>query len=350
MAQLKVRLAWASAIAAAAAAAPLAAGIAYSAVAIDHALPLSPAFAAERRRLHSSAAGNLSYYADDQKTGRPLLLIHSINAAASAYEMRPLFERYRGQRPVYAPDLPGFGFSDRADRVYSPELYTAALRDLLLELTAGRGAADVVALSLGSEFAARVALQQPEQVRSLTLISPTGLTARPMKNRSERAGDTVPGAALYQLFRFPLWSQAFYDLLASRPSIRYFLQRSFVGAPDRGLVAYAYATAHQPGARFAPLAFVSGRLFSPDIRELVYEHLPMPVLALYDQDAFVRFDTMPEVLAHNPHWQAKRIAPSKGLPQFERLDETTRALDTFWQEIGAGEAEALPPLPLSNPT
>ena len=345
MARLKIPWVQAAAIAAASATASLAAGIAYSAVAIDHALPLSPAIAAERHTLHSPVAGNFSYYADEHSSGRPLLLVHSMNAAASAYELRPLFEHYRGQRPVYAPDLPGFGFSERSDRAYSPELYTAALCDLLLELTAGREAADVVALSLGSEFAARAALQQPERVHSLTLISPTGLTGRAHRNRSERAGAHAPGAVLYRLFRFPLWSQAFYDLLASRLSIRYFLQRSFVGTPDRGLVAYAYATAHQPGARFAPLAFVSGRLFSPDIRESVYEQLSMPVLVLYDQDAFVRFDTLPDVLAHNSRWRAIRLAPSKGLPQFERPDETTRALDTFWQEIGAGRAEATTQFP-----
>jgi hypothetical protein len=68
----------------------------------------------------------------------------------------------------------------------------------------------------------------------------------------------------------------------------------------------------------------------------------MPVLALYDQDAFVRFDALPDVLARNPRWQAIRLAPSKGLPQFERLDETARALDTFWQEVGASQAEVTP--------
>lgn len=322
----------------------LAVGIAYSALAIDHALPLAPAIAAERRLLRGSPAGALSYYADEHATGRPLLLVPSINAAASAYEMRPLFERYRNQRPVYALDLPGFGFSERSDRAYSPDLYTTAVRDLLVELTTGRAPADVVALSLGCEFAARAALQQPERVHSLTLISPTGLTSRARRNRSERTGDSVPGDAVYRLLRFPLWSQAFYDLLASRPCIHYFLQQSFVGAPDRGLVAYAYSTSHQPGARFAPLAFVSGRLFSSDIRETIYERLPMPVLALYDQDAFVRFDTLPEVLAHNRRWRAIRLAPSRGLPQFERLDETTHALGAFWQEIGAGRAA--PPIPL----
>lgn len=332
----------ASAITATAVTAPLVAGIAYSSIAIDHAVPLPPALAGEQRHIQSPAAGGLTYYADEHASGRPLILVHSINAAASAFEMRPLFERYRGQRPVYAPDLPGFGFSERTDRTYSLELYTASLLDVLNEITTGREAADVVALSLGGEFAARAALQQPERVRSLTLISPTGLTRPTKRNRSERAGTNVTGDVLYTLFRFPLWTQACFDLLASGPSIRYFLQQSFVGAPAPELVAYAYATAHQPGARFAPFAFISGRLFSPNIREVVYERLTMPVLALYDKDAFIRFDELPDMVARHPNWRSTRLAPSKGLPHFERLDETTKALDTFWQEVQAGHGAAAP--------
>jgi pimeloyl-ACP methyl ester carboxylesterase len=329
----------AGSIAAASVTTSLAAGIAYSALAIDHAVPLPPAIAADRRTLRTTVAGALSYYADETVSGRPLLLIHSVNAAASAYEMRPLFDRYRLRRPVYAVDLPGFGFSERSDRFYSPALYTATVREALGEVTSGREAADVVALSLGCEFAARAAVQEPERVRSLALISPTGLSAPAQRNRSERAGESGSSASLYQLSRFPLWSQAFYDALASRWSIRYFLQKSFVGAPDPGLLAYAYATSHQPGARFAPLRFVSGQLFSPDISEMVYEQLPMPALAVYDQDPFVRFDALTHVLARNPHWRARRIAPSKGLPQFERLDEITQALDSFWQEVETISAE-----------
>lgn len=342
MAQRKVRWVRATAIGAAAVTAPIAAGIAsgivYSAVAIDHAVPLPPAVTAERRRLPGAAAGAVSYYADESTPGRPLVLVHSVNAAASAYEMRPLFEHYRGRRPVYALDLPGFGFSERSDRSYLPALYITALLDLLREIEPGRGPADVVALSLGGEFAARAALQQPELVRSLTLISPTGLTAWPQRNRAERASASQAGARLQGFVRFPLWSQAIYDLLVSRASLRSFLKMSFVGAPDRGLLEYDYATSHQPSARFAPFAFVSGQLFTPDIRESVYKHLPISVLVLYDQDAFVRFDALSGVLERNRNWRATRIAPTKGLPQFERLDDTTKALDTFWQEIGAGQA------------
>jgi pimeloyl-ACP methyl ester carboxylesterase len=46
----------------------------------------------------------------------PMLLVHSVNASASAAEMAPLFDYYRQSRSVYALDLPGFGFSDRSDR------------------------------------------------------------------------------------------------------------------------------------------------------------------------------------------------------------------------------------------
>ena len=49
-------------------------------------------------------------------SGPPLLLVHSINAAPSTAEVRPLFDHYRRTHTVFAPDLPGFGASPRPDR------------------------------------------------------------------------------------------------------------------------------------------------------------------------------------------------------------------------------------------
>src|SRR5690606_14489158 len=106
-----------AAIAAASAATGLTAGwILYSAVGIDHNLPLPPALEAERRAFVDRYGRLLAMYADTRGSGRRVVLVHSVTAAASAYEMRPLFEALRGSRPVYALDLPGFGFSDRSDR------------------------------------------------------------------------------------------------------------------------------------------------------------------------------------------------------------------------------------------
>lgn len=302
--------------------------IAYSHLGINHQVPLPLAIETDQERIVGSSGRSMSYYVDRSGTGRPIVLIHSINAAASSYEMKPLFEHYRGARPIYALDLPGFGFSERSDVVYSPDLFAEVIIDLLSQRV--NEAADVIALSLGCEFAARAAARMPSLFHSLTLISPSGFTDRSNKVSSQRAGESDTSDKLYSAFSFPVWSQAFYDLLATKPSIQFFLQRSFEGSVDAALCEYAYATSHQPGARYAPLYFVSGKLFTPDIREEIYEKLNLPVLVLYDRDGFVRFDTLSDMLARHSNWQGVRIAPSKGLPQFEKLAETTRAIDQFW--------------------
>ena len=98
---------------------------------------------------------------------------------------------------------------------------------------------------------------------------------------------------------------------------------------------YDYATSHQPGARHAPLSFIAGKLFSPDIRTAVYERLALPVLILYDRDGFVGFDLLPETLRRRPDWRAERIAPTKGLPHFEQPERTVAALECFWASLGA---------------
>lgn len=296
--------------------------IAYSHLVVDHQTALPKALPADQMTLRFKPTGPVNVYVDKQVEGRPLLLIHSINAAASAYETRPLFQHYRSRRPVYAIDLPGFGFSARPDVDYTPEIFVQAILALLDEFD---GEVDIIAHSLSSEFAAEAARRRPNAVRSLTLISPSGMGDETNINRVSRF--------LYPLLSFPLWARPFYDLLTTRRSIRYFLQKSFVGEPNAGLIDYDYATAHQPGAENAPLAFVSGRLFTPEALDKIYRGVNTPTLVLYDRDEFVDFDRLPELLSVNSAWRAERIVPSLGLPHWEKLPETLQALDKFWHDI-----------------
>lgn len=306
--------------------------IAYSRTQIKHDLPLPKAIDTNQETYTGRLTSRrISYYADTEGAGKPLVLVHSINAAGSAYEVKPIFEHYRGQRPVYALELPGFGFSERSDTEYSWRLYTDSIIEFLADIVGEP--ADVIALSLGSEFVARAAHEQPHLFRSVAMISPSGFTERENKVASQRASDEGNSNGVYNVFANPLWSQAFYDLLATRVSIKYFLEQSFEGEPDVGLMDYGFITCHQPGARFAPLYFVSGQLFTPDIREAVYEHLTIPTLVIYDQDNFVSFDTLPDVVNRYDNWQAERITPTKGLPHFEKLSEVATTLDRFWSNL-----------------
>jgi pimeloyl-ACP methyl ester carboxylesterase len=223
---------------------------------------LPPAVAAARLEAQGRS-GRLSYYVAG--SGSPLLLLHSINAAASVREVQPAFEHAVQSYRVYAPDLPGYGFSDRSARSYDIGLFCDAIRDMLdvIAREHGKAPVDALALSLSAEFLARVATETPGRFRSLALVTPTGFRRGYDRLRTRQGQNReIPG--LYSTATFPLWRGALFNGLVSRASVRYFL------------VDYSWRTAHQPGADRAPFAFLSGRLFSADIRT-VYEKLSLPV-------------------------------------------------------------------------
>ncbi len=296
----------------------------YSALTTDHDMPIGPAIDAPRDEFHGSNSSLLSYYAKTDASARPLVLLHSINAAANAYEVRPLFEYYHRERPVYALDLPGFGFSGRTNREYSVDLYVAAIQDFLTNIVGEP--ADVVALSLSSEFAAIAAQQSPDLFHSLTLISPTGLSSVQTINTNNDG--------IYRFLSNPIWSQLVYDLIVTKASLSATLAQHFSAQIDAGLLDYHHRSSHQPGARYAPIRFVSGALFTPDILENTYKSLTIPAMVIYDTDPNVDFERLPDLLESNINWRARRILNTQGFPHFERLDMTLDALNGFYEDIG----------------
>ena len=289
------------------------------------AINLPPALDAPCHQITLSA-GETSYYIDNaHNDARPLVLLHSINAAPSAREMQPLFDHYRHTRTVYVPDLPGYGRSERSDQPYSPTLYATFIREFL-EQVVGQPA-DIVAFSLTAEFAARAISEDSTLAHSLALISPTGFSAR-------RAPTGPITDRILRLLRLPLLGDGLYKLLTSRLSIRYFLGQAFIDKAPTRLTDYAHATAHQPGAKFAPFRFLSMKLFTPTAVDDLYVPLQLPVLVLYDRDPNISFEQL-DIVEQQPNWKTVRISPTMGLPHWERPQQTTAALDTFWAEVEA---------------
>lgn len=296
--------------------------------------PLPPALPGDRIEL-DSRAGRLSYYVARPADGSvapidasPLLLLHSINAAGSACEVRPLFEHYSRLRPVYALDLPGFGFSERSDRPYLPRLMTDAVHAMVDEIQRvhGEGPIDVIGVSLSSEYAARAAQEAPARFRSVALVSPTGF------NRGAPF-DGPPGsnrglAWLRRFFFNPRWSDGLYRWLTKRAVIRFFLKKTWGSADiDEGLLDYDVLTTSQPGAKFAPYWFVSAYLFSADITR-VYQSLTMPVWMVHGVRGDFTDYRHKSAYAGRSNWKFD-VMPTGALPYFERLDEFVALYDAF---------------------
>ena len=279
-----------------------------------------------------SPAGRVAFYVagpvGDDASATPLLLIHSVNAAASAAEVRPLFEHYATLRPVYAIDLPGYGASDRSAREYTLRLMTDAVLALAAEIEArhpGRPI-DGIAVSLGSEYLARAAVEAPQRFRTICLVSATGL------NR-DKPFDGAPGSSrgipwlLKGLGRAP-WSAALFRLLTRRSVIRFFLEKTWGSKDiDAALLDFDVETTRVPGAANAPFYFLSAYLFAADITR-VYESIPQPVLLVHGTRGDFTDYRGAARLRDGFGWQV-HVMQAGALPYFEDLRDFVATYDRF---------------------
>ncbi|MBC8072392.1 MAG: alpha/beta hydrolase [Deltaproteobacteria bacterium] len=295
---------------------------------------LPPALDGPTSSLVDDRAGRIELYGPAQADSpdlHPVVLIHSVNAAASAYEMRPLFERVGPTRPTYALDLPGFGRSDRSARRYDIRLMTDAVHAAVdwVRRRHDQRPVDAIALSLSCEFLARAADESPAAFRNLALIAPTGMSGARRFDGADgtnRGNDTV-----HAVFALPGVGSSMFWLLTRPRVVRYFLRRTYGRAEiDEGMWRYAVETAAQPGAFRAPLWFLSAHLFSADITR-VYERLDAPVWVTHGtRGDFVDYRGADPLLARD-NWSGK-VFDSGALPHFEHPDAFVEAYLEFLHE------------------
>ncbi len=287
--------------------------------------PLVPAVSGQRLEI-ACAAGRVSYYVDG--SGPPMLLVHSINAAAAVAEVKPVFDHYKATHTVFALDLPGYGFSERSDRAYTPALMIDAILALLelIEARCGVRAVDVLGFSLSCEFVARIAVTHPARVRSLALVSPTGFSG--LKSRRGPTGSTYALPWLHRALTGPGWGRGLFRSLTRPGVIRYFLKKTWGGTQiDEGLWAYCVLTTQQDGGEHAPLCFLSAQMFSADIHT-VYEAVRQPVWVSHGvRGDFTDYRGL-ALVQGKPNWQIS-VFQTGAIPYFEVPNEYFAASDRF---------------------
>lgn len=103
--------------------------------------------------------------------GPPLVLLHALGE--SALDWRWVLPALGQTHRVYAPDLPGFGYSAKPSAEYSPAFFARFVGAYLDALGLERAA--VVGNSIGGLAALRLALSEPSRVSALGLVASAGL-------------------------------------------------------------------------------------------------------------------------------------------------------------------------------
>ncbi|MFB6219952.1 MAG: alpha/beta fold hydrolase [Halolamina sp.] len=239
-----------------------------------------------------------------------LVLLHGLNAAGSAGEWRELFDRLSEAYHVVAPDLPGFGRSDRPPVRYSAAFYEEFVTDFLAEVAADDGDLTVIASSLTASYA--VAAAETVDVSRFVLVCPT-----------THAGPGGQTTWVRELLRLPLAGEALFNLVVSKPAIEYFnADHGYAdpAAPDEEWLEYEWLTAHQENARFAPAAFVAGDLDSDIDLAGTLADLDIPTTLVWGRETELTPVSEGRTLAEAVDAELLVFDRAKLLPHVERAD------------------------------
>lgn len=120
-------------------------------------------------------AGGIATNHHDVGTGDPVVLIHGSGPGVSAWaNWRLVLPRLSDRFRVIAPDMVGFGFTDRpADIRYDLDTWVGQVVGLLDAL--GLARVHLVGNSFGGAVALAMAIRHPERVRRLALMGSVGV-------------------------------------------------------------------------------------------------------------------------------------------------------------------------------
>lgn len=152
-------------------------------------------------------------------SGYPVILLHG--AGAGAVTWYPTIGTVAEKFHVIAPDIVGYGESDKPNAPYDRPYFSKWLKDFLIELKISK--AHIVGLSQGGAIALQFTIENPEMVDKIVLVDSAGL------------GSKVSFWALIGT----IWMNNFPSLLANRFNSPFILHKPINRDPNHSLYSIA---------------------------------------------------------------------------------------------------------------
>lgn len=298
------------------------------------------------KHLFRSREGDIFYTvsgpaAEGERGGaQPVLLLHSTHLCASSFEWRRNFSALSQDFRVYAPDLLGFGLSDRPATDYSANTYVTFISDFAREVI-GRPAL-VVARGQSATFATRAAYLEPHLFSRLVLISPTGIASGAVVgevrsegvdgSQEEHGGSIEALRGILRRVSKMTVGEVPYAFLTTKTALSLFIARQSYAHSEQvtpDLVRYLFATTHQHGARFAPLAFMGGKLDLDVASD--FATLQQPALLVWGEQDAINEPLHAEALRRlNPRARLELISSAGNAVQDEQPREINELLRAWF--------------------
>jgi pimeloyl-ACP methyl ester carboxylesterase len=264
-------------------------------------------------------------------TGPKLLLLPALSSISTRHELRPLQERLAPHYSTLCVDWPGFGDGPRPQIDWRPEAYSAFLSFLLTSVIPQPHA--VIAAGHAAAYVLAQATNAPQA--KLVLLAPTWRGPLPtVMGRHRPFFDR-----LCRLVDLPVLGPLMYRLNVNRFVVRrmaaghvYSDPASFLTEPR---LREKLAVTRAPGARFASVRFVTGRLDQLASREEFLDlarRTAAAILMVYGAETPPRSRAEMEALATLPGVRSVCLPRGKLAVHEEFPDATAEAILAFLRE------------------
>lgn len=278
------------------------------------------------QQVTDTSLGSMVYYTSattlEQKLP-VLLFLHNFGGGASAYEWSKVYPAFATGYRIIAPDLIGWGQSAHPVRNYQISDYLTTIAEFIRQVCTPP--VIVVASSLTAAFTIRLAIAQPDLFQALFLVCPSGFD-----DFGQGAGRRLP----LQVINTPLIDRLIYTLGAENEvAVRNFLERFLFADPRRvspEMVEAYLASAQQPNAIYAALAFLRGDLYF-DLSRYI-QRLTIPTVMLWGEAAqFTSLKLGRQLAQLNPQVinQIQAIAGAGVLPHLEMPEVVIGCLQNY---------------------
>ncbi len=258
----------------------------------------------------------------------PLVFLHNFGGGASAYEWSKVYPAFASTHHIIAPDLIGWGQSAHPIRDYQISDYLTTLAEFLSQVA--DSPVPVVASSLTGGIVIRLAIERPELFKALFLVCPSGFA-----DFGQDAGRRLP----LNVIRIPFLNNLIYTLGATNEAaVSNFLVQFLFAKPERvsaEMVEAYLASAQQPNAEYAALAFLRGDLYF-DL-SLYIPQLTVPTVMFWGEQALFTRKTSGQRLAalNLKAIQGFEVIAGTGvLPHLEQPEVVIGLLERYMQSLG----------------
>lgn len=267
--------------------------------------------------------GNIYYKKRGQ--GTPLLLVHDLNSASSAYEWNRMVQKLAEDHTVYAIDLIGCGRSDKPKLTYTSYLYVQLISDFIKYVIGQK--TDIVVTGLSGSFVIMACNASPELFGRIMMINPHSLCSlNKIPNKRTKT--------LKFLIEMPIIGTLIYNMCTSKHKIR----KAFAGSyfsnckncSVKNITAY-HEAAHlgKSSAKFL-FASLNGRFININMTHAL-KKINNSIILISGTDVENAEDIMNEYTSLNPSIEKGIAANTKYLPQLENPAALVSQINIYFQ-------------------